>query len=270
MYTDYSTEAFEREYTYLGKDLGANWRRDDTFFRLWAPTASAVTVRLYASGNQGQNDLIGQLPMSPDEKGTWTAAADGDLNGVYYTYLVSVNGENVEVCDPYAVAAGVNGHRAMVCDLSFTNPEGWELDQSPVKSTNSTDYVIYELHIRDLSSLASSGIKNRGKFLGLAETDTKTKSGDHTGLDHIKSLGITHVHLMPVFDFGSVDEGAPEKRYNWGYDPMNFNVPEGSYSTDPYDGFVRIREMKRMIQVLHENGLGVVMDVVYNLSLIHI
>ena len=264
MYADYSADAFEKEYTYSGKDLGANWRRDATFFRLWAPTASAVTICLYASGTQGQSDLIRQVPMSPDQKGTWTAAVDGDLNGVYYTYLVSVNGKDVEVCDPYAVAAGVNGHRAMVCDLSSTNPEGWTLDQSPVKSHDYTDYAIYELHIRDLSSLASSGIKNRGKFLGLAETGTKTKSGDPTGLDHIKSLGITHVHLMPVYDFGSVDEAVPQKRYNWGYDPMNFNVPEGSYSTNPFDGFVRIREMKQMIQTLHQNGLGVVMDVVYN------
>ena len=264
MFKEYSTEAFEKAYTYPGDDLGASWHRNFTFFRLWAPTANEVKILLYHSGTEGQDDLIRIVPMTPDKCGTWTARIDGDLNGIYYTYRVSVNNQIVESCDPYAVATGVNGKRSMVCSLACTNPQGWEHDRTPVTSSNYTDYVIYELHIRDLSSMASSGIKNRGKYLGLAETGTRNKTGESTGLDHIKQLGVTHVHLMPVFDYGSVDEGSPGAAYNWGYDPMNYNVPEGSYSSDPFDGFRRIRELKQTVLALHQNSLGVIMDVVYN------
>lgn len=264
MYEEYSSVEFENKYTYEGKDLGANWSRERTFFRLWAPTAQDVEICLYQSGTAGQEDLIQRVPMSADQNGTWVASVDGDLNGVYYTYLVTVDDTMVEACDPYAVTTGVNGNRAMVCDLKSTNPDGWEQDCTPVVSPSYSDYVICELHVRDLSSLASSKIKNRGKFLGLTETETKLKSGQPTGIAHLKSLGITHIHLMPVYDYGSVDEANPGKEYNWGYDPVNFNVPEGSYSTDPYNGFTRVREMKQMVQSLHQNGLGVILDVVYN------
>ena len=264
MYADYSTEAFEAEYTYSGSDLGATWGPKETFFRLWAPTANEAAVCLYRSGTPGQQDLIKKVPMSADRNGTWVAAVHENLNGIYYTFLVSVNGNTLEACDPYAVTTGVNGKRAMVCDLRSTDPAGWEQDRPPVVSANYTDYAIYELHVRDASSLACSRIKNRGKFLGLTETGTKLRSGLPTGLDHIKQLGVTHVHLMPVYDYGSVDEANPGKSYNWGYDPENFNVPEGSYSTNPFDGFVRVREMKLLVQSLHQNGLGVILDVVYN------
>ena len=264
MYAEYSSEEFEKKYTYHGKDLGAIWSPEKTDFRLWAPTAQNVQICFYHSGTAGENDLIRRLSMTPDQQGTWIATAEGDLNGIYYNYLVDVNGSTVEACDPYAVAVGVNGNRAMVCDLKSTDPEGWEQDRPPVISDNYTDYVIYELHVRDLSSLASSGITYRGKFLGLTETGTSLKSGEPTGLSHIKELGVTHIHLLPVFDYGSVDEAGPGKEYNWGYDPVNFNVPEGSYSTDPFDGFTRVREMKQMVHTLHQNGLGVILDVVYN------
>ena len=264
MYADYSTDAFEEKYTYTGNDLGVTWSPEKSVFRLWAPTADDVAICLYRSGSPWENDLIDKIPMSPDRNGTWIAAVSENLNGVYYTYLVSVNGTTAEACDPYAVTTGVNGKRAMVCDLRSTNPIGWEEERSPIVPGKYTDYAIYELHVRDASSLASSGIKNRGKFLGLTETGTKNRSGIPTGLDHIKSLGVTHIHLMPVYDFGSVDETNPTKSYNWGYDPENFNVPEGSYATDPYDGFVRVREMKLLVHTLHQNGLGVVLDVVYN------
>ncbi len=264
MYAEYSCEEFEKQFTYTGKDLGANWSSKETLFRLWAPTAQSVQVRLFRSGTAGTEDLICSLPMVPDQNGTWIARAEGDLNGVYYTYLVNVNGNMAEACDPYAVAVGVNGKRAMVCNLKSTDPDGWEQDCTPVKSRNYTDYAIYELHVRDLSSLASSGITHKGKYLGLAETGTKRKKGEPTGLDHIKQLGVTHIHLLPVYDFGSIDEANPGKAYNWGYDPVNFNVPEGSYSTNPFDGFTRIREMKQMIQAIHQNGLGVILDMVYN------
>ena len=265
MHDVFSTPEFESAYTYEGCDLGAVWASDKTSFRVWAPTAEAVTLRLYKSGTPGCDDLIAIRPMVPDVNGTWTVQLHGDLQGIYYTYLVTIDGAAVEACDPYARTTGVNGKRAMVLDLSSTNPEGWDEDCDPNPLQSITDAVIYELHVRDLSSGENSGIRNKGKFLGLAETGTKTPGGVATGLDHIKELGITHLHLMPFYDYGSVDESHPEKpQFNWGYDPVNFNVPEGSYSTDPFHGEVRVRELKQMIKTLHDNGISVVMDVVYN------
>lgn len=261
----YSTEAFEEEYTYTGTDLGATWSSEKTAFRVWAPTAESVKVNLYESGTEGTDDLIEQISMQADVNGTWVAEKEGDLNGTYYTYVVSVNGEEVEACDPYARTTGVNGKRAMIIDLASTNPEGWEDDTNPHAGENYTDAVIYELHVRDLSTDESSGITNTGKFLGVIETGTTTESGIPTGLDHIKDLGITHLQIMPAYDYASVDESTlEENKFNWGYDPQNYNVPEGSYSTDPYNGEVRVKEMKQMVQGLHDNGLSVVMDVVYN------
>ncbi|MBQ2854618.1 MAG: type I pullulanase [Oscillospiraceae bacterium] len=264
MHNSYSTPAFEEKYTYTGADLGAVWSEHKTAFRLWAPTAASVSVKLYRSGDLDAQDLLEVVPMSPAENGTWFAEKAGNLHGIYYTYLADVEGKIVEACDPYARTTGVNGHRAMVIDLASTNPTGWEDDTDPNPCGQITEAVIYELHIRDLSSNAASGIKHKGKFLGLTETGTR-RSGEPTGLDHIKSMGITHLHLLPVYDFGSVDEtGRSGKQYNWGYDPVNYNVPEGSYSTDPYHGDVRVREMKQMVKALHDNGISVVMDVVYN------
>lgn len=261
----YSTESFEEEYTYTGTDLGATWSSDKTSFRVWAPTAEAVKVNLYASGTEGTNDLLEEIPMQADVNGTWIAEKEGDANGIYYTYTVTINGEETEACDPYARTTGVNGKRAMIIDLASTNPQGWESDANPHAGENITDAVIYELHVRDLSSDESAGIRNVGKFLGVIETGTTTESGIPTGLDHIKDLGITHLHLLPSYDYGSVDETKlDDAKFNWGYDPVNYNVPEGSYSTDPYHGEVRVKEMKQMVQGLHENGISVVMDVVYN------
>lgn len=261
----FATPEFESAYTYSGRDLGAIWSKKSTCFRLWAPTAQAVWVNLYQSGNPDASDLLKTVAMRSDVQGTWLAEIDGDLNGVYYTYTVNVQGKSSEACDPYARTTGVNGLRAMVIDLDSTNPEGWENDCNPNPLQSFTDAVIYELHVRDLSSDASSGIQHKGKFLGLIETGTKTPGGVATGLDHIKELGITHLHLLPVYDYGSVDESKPESgQYNWGYDPVNFNVPEGSYSTDPFHGEVRVREMKQMVKGLHDAGISVVMDVVYN------
>ena len=261
----YSTEAFEAEFTYEGDDLGATWTAGKTTFRLWAPTASAVKVNLYEGGTAGENDLIEQLEMTADVNGTWVAEKEGDLNGTYYTYQVEVNGSTVEACDPYARTTGVNGQRAMVIDLDSTDPEGWENDTDPHAGQNITDAVIYELHVRDLSVDESSGIENKGKFLGLIETGTTNSQGVSTGLDHIKELGVTHIHLLPSYDYASVDESKLDTpQFNWGYDPLNYNVPEGSYSTDPYNGEVRVAEMKQMVKGLHDNGISVVMDVVYN------
>lgn len=261
----YSTDAFEADYTYNGDDLGAVWTNEKTTFRVWAPTADAVTVNLYQSGTEDTDDLIEQLTMTPDKNGTWTVEKSGDLQGTYYTYLTDVNGTQNEACDPYARTTGVNGKRAMVINLAVTNPDGWDTDSDPHAGASFNDAIIYELHVRDLSSDSSSGITNTGKFLGLTETGTKTESGIPTGLDHIKDLGITHLHLLPSYDYGSVDETKLETpQFNWGYDPVNYNVPEGSYSTDPYNGEVRVKEMKQMVQSLHKNDISVILDVVYN------
>lgn len=261
----FSTPKFEEEYTYTGNDLGATYTKEKTSFRVWAPTADSVTLNLYTGGTAGVSDLIEQIEMKKDVKGTWIAEKSGDLNGTYYTYRVEVGGKINEACDPYARTTGLNGNRAMVIDLSSTNPDGWDTDSDPNAGKNFNDAVIYELHVRDLSTSADSGITNKGKFLGLTETGTKSPSGIATGLDHIKELGVTHVHLLPIYDFGSVDEGnVYAEQFNWGYDPVNYNVPEGSYSTDPAHGEVRVKEMKQMVKSLHTNGISVIMDVVYN------
>lgn len=264
MHDFYSSQSFEEKYTYTGCDLGAQWSAQKTVFRVWAPTAENATVNLYRSGTPYAQDLLCRLQMYPDKCGTWTAQRVGNLNGVYYTYEVLVDGESREACDPYARTTGVNGQRAMILDLESTNPEGWKQDRNPHAGEPITDAVIYELHVRDLSTHRSSRIKNKGKFLGLTETRKKTRTKQPTGLDHIKNLGVTHVHLLPVYDFGFTDESLPNPQYNWGYDPVNFNVPEGSYATDPFNGAVRVKEMKQMVKTLHDNGISVVMDVVYN------
>ena len=253
---------FDDAFAYDGDDLGAVYTPDGTSFRVWAPTATAVSLNLYEKGD-GDN-LMESVPMEKSEKGTWTYHKDGDLNGVYYTYSVTVNGVTNEAVDLYARSTGVNGNRGMILDLYATDPEGFSEDVRPA-FVNPTDAVIYELHIRDLSSDSSSGIQNTGKFLGLTETGTVNSDGLPTGLDHIKELGITHVQLLPSYDYATVDETKLDTpQFNWGYDPKNYNVPEGSYSTDPYNGAVRVNEFKQMVQALHENGIRVVMDVVYN------
>ena len=263
MYERYSSQGFEEKFTYHGC-LGAAWSPGKTSFRVWAPTAQAVSLRLYRSGNPGADDLLAQQQMLPDVCSSWTAERFGNLNGVYYTYLVTVDGQTREVCDPYARTTGVNGCRAMVLDLRSTDPDGWDTDADPHAGSPITDAILYELHVRDASMHRSSRIKNKGKFLGLTETGRKTTGGSPTGLDHIQALGVTHVHLLPVFDFGFTDESRRHPQFNWGYDPVNFNVPEGSYATDPYRGEVRVAEMKRMVKAFHDSGLSVVMDVVYN------
>lgn len=248
--------------SYSGKDLGAIYHPSRTSFRVWAPTAVYVKVNLY---KEGQGDcLIHQIDMKKDESGTFLARVEGDLKGLYYTYLVAKKEGIDEAVDPYAKAVGVNGERGMIVDLSSTNPKGWAEDVRP-KLSHFTDAVIYEVHVRDVSSDPSSHIVNTGRFLGLAETGTTNDAGFATGLDHMKELGITHLHLMPAFDFATIDESKTVPvQYNWGYDPKNYNVPEGSYSSDPFHGEVRIREMKSIIQALHAGGIRVVLDVVYN------
>ena len=258
----FSSEAFETTYTYTGNDLGQTYTDEKTTLRVWAPTASDVKVNLYEAGEG--DCLIETVQMTKDVQGTWVCELEGEKHGVYYTYSVTVEGETKEAVDPYAKALGVNGNRGMIIDLDSTDPEGWDKDKH-VTVPNNTDAVIYELHVRDTTIDESSGVENKGKYLGLTEKGTKTASGKATGLDYIKELGITHVQIMPMYDYATVDESKLDTpQFNWGYDPKNYNAPEGSYSTDPYNGEVRVEEAKEMIQAFHEEGIGVIMDVVYN------
>jgi pullulanase len=258
----FMAEGFEDMYTFTG-ELGAIYSKEQTTFRLWSPTALSAYVNLFPTGND--SDMSERLEMISIGQGAWEAVKSGDLANVYYTFTVDLgDGRNREAVDPYARAAGVNGRRGMVVDLEATNPEGW-FDYERRSFTNPVDAIIYELHVRDFSISETSGKTNKGKYLAFTEKGTKNPDGLSTGVDHLVELGVTHIHLLPVFDFRTIDETRLDLGvFNWGYDPENYNLPEGSYSTDPYDGNVRIYEFKQMVQALHQNGLFVVMDVVYN------
>lgn len=250
---------------YTGKDLGLTYTPSAATFKIWAPTATAAKLNIYKSDLGGTTDR--SITMNKGVDGVWQITVPENLKNSYYTFQVNIgNTWSEEVVDPYAKACGTNGLRAQVIDLKETNPVGWDKDTSPNFSVanKQTDAVIYELHVRDASIHASSGIKNKGKFLGLAELGTKNSAGQTTGLSHIKELGVTHIHLLPFYDYNSVDETKSAVQYNWGYDPVNYNIPEGSYSTNPADGKVRIRELKELIKTMHSNGLRIIMDVVYN------
>lgn len=255
------SEDFDKLFYYSGNDLGNIYTPQHTKFRVWAPTASEAKLVTYKKWN----DKIGtEINMQQGEKGTWKAELKGNQKGLFYTYKVKIGDKWTEAVDPYARAASVNGDKGVVIDLNETNPKKWKANKKP-KFKNPEDAIIYELHVRDLSIQPESGIKQKGKYLGVTEKGTKGPEGVKTGLDHMKDLGVTHVQLLPIFDYASVNEETlNEPQYNWGYDPKNFNVPEGSYSTNPYEPTVRITELKQMIQVLHDNNLRVVMDVVYN------
>ena len=234
-----------------------------TSFKLWSPSADSVTLNLYHEGDGGA--AYAHIPMKKEDQGVWSSFFDENLHGVYYDYSLMFGEENVRSADPYAYACGVNGRRSMAVDLKMTDPEGWENDRAPEKGT---EQIIYELHVKEFSSDPSGGFPEqyRGKYKAFTCPDT-TLYGDGihpTGMRYMKDLGITHVQIMPAYDYGSVNEAGKDTEFNWGYDPVNYNVPEGSYSTDPAHGEVRIREMKEMIQVLHSQGFRVIMDVVYN------
>lgn len=255
------SEEFDNLFYYGGNDLGNTYTPQHTKFRLWAPTASEAKLVTY----KNWNDKIGaEINMQQGEKGTWTAELKGNQKGLFYTYKVKIGDKWAEAVDPYVRAASVNGDKGAVVNLEETNPKKWKANKKP-KFKNPEDAIIYELHVRDLSIQPESGIKQKGKYLGVTEKGTKGPGGVKTGLDHIKDLGVTHVQFLPIFDYASVNEETlNEPQYNWGYDPKNFNVPEGSYSTNPYEPTVRITELKQMVQTLHDNNLRVVMDVVYN------
>ena len=255
---------FHRENYYTGP-LGPDYTPGGTCLRLWAPTAEAVTVTLYHKGDGGA--VLGTKPLVRGAHGVWSVWLPGEQHGRYYTFAVTVDGITRETGDPYARAAGVNGVRSMIVDLARTAPSGWERDVRP--SIPPAQRAVWEVSVRDFSQDAASGVRPawRGKYMAFTQQGT-TLHGDGihpTCLNYLKRLGVKYVQLMPIFDFGSVDEAKPLLRqYNWGYDPTNFNVPEGSYSTDPTRGEVRIRECREMIAALHAAGIGVVMDVVYN------
>lgn len=260
---------------YEGRDLGLSYTPEGSIFKVWAPTASAVSLVLYNSGGEES----GNAEWSEDarltymlrrEGGVWQTRISGDLKGKFYMYrVVYADGTIREATDPYSFSVSANGLRSAIIDMRETNPEGWELD-AYLPLEHPADAVIYELHVRDFSIHETSGISGKGKYKAFTETGLRDSEGHTLGIDHLSELGITHVHLLPVFDFQTVDElqqrdAAPgENNYNWGYDPQHYNAPEGSYSTNASDPAVRIREFKEMVQALHRQGLSVVMDVVYN------
>lgn len=250
--------------TYNGDDLELLVDNSGTHFRLWSPKAQEAKVNLYETGHTGAPYEV--LNMTPDAKtGTWTASVPQKLYGKFYTFQIKWNGEwKNETPGVWAKAVGVNGKRAAIIDFSKTNPEGWDTDKGP-EVKNFSDVIVYEMHHRDMSMHPSSGIANKGKFLAMTEDGTVTPLGEKTGIDHLKELGVTHVHILPSYDYNSVDEmNLQNNTYNWGYDPQNYNAPEGSYSTNPSDPAARVKEMKEMVKALHDAGIGVIMDVVYN------
>lgn len=248
---------------YNGNDMELTYSSFSSKFRVWSPAADQVKLLLFDDGEEGSAYEMTDMKRAKD--GTWTAEISGNLKGKFYTFQINQDGKWYdETPGIWAKAVGINGKRAAIIDMKETNPKDWKKDKHVVPESP-TDAVIYEVHMRDFSISPTSGIENKGKFLAFTERGTKNEHGQATGIDHLKELGITHVHLLPSYDFASIDESTlHENVYNWGYDPLNYNVPEGSYSTNPADPATRIREFKEMVQTLHSEGIGVIMDVVYN------
>ena len=262
----FESKEFNEKYNYDGK-LGVIYSKKSSEFKLWAPLAEQVELVLYGKDYNALESNKTIIKMNKENRGVWRARINEDLSGEYYNYLVRNNGKTYESVDPYAKAVSINGEKSMVIDMESTNPKGWSNDKKPILN-DVTDSIIYEAHIRDLTKDEASGVitELRGKYIGAVLENSKIKGTSiTTGLDHLKELGITHIHLLPVFDYGSIDEryDSPDN-YNWGYDPQNYNVPEGSYSTNPYEGAVRISEFKEMVYKFHQAGIRVVMDMVYN------
>ena len=266
--TAYYSNKKEIYKTYDGRDLGFTYTPERTVFKVWAPSAEQVLLKLYTTGSFHEENaqVLGIKQMVLDESnGVWSATIEGDLDKIYYTYVVKTASGTHETQDVYSKAVGINSQRSMVVNLAGTNPEGWENDRH-VLPEKPNDAIIWEVHVRDFSSSDTSGVskEHRGKFLAFTEKNTVIPFTSYpTCINYLKELGVTHVQLNPVFDYGSVNE-VTGVDYNWGYDPVNYNVPEGSYSTDPYHGEVRIREFKEMVKALHDEGIGIIMDVVYN------
>ena len=248
---------------YEGDDLGVTYATESSVFKAWSPEAEEVRLNLYEDGVTGAP--YATYDMKYDKDGVWKYTVKEDLAGKFFTFQIKQNDKWLGTTPGiWAKAVGCNGDRAAIIDWSTTNPEGWESDKRP-EMKSFTDAIIYEVHMRDFTISPTSGSNYPGKFLGLCEAGTTSPEGEKTGLDHLVDLGITHVQILPMYDYGSIDETKLEQNnYNWGYDPKNYNVPEGGYSTDPYNPSVRIIELKTMIQKLHAAGIRVIMDVVYN------
>ena len=256
----YDTDEFRMQYTYNGTDLGPTYSKSSTTFKVWAPTAQDINLVLF---DDYRSEVSDRYEMRFDENGVWTVEVNGDLHNQLYTYEVKHQSDYEFVVDPYAKGVSVNGVKSAVVDLDSTDPEFWD-DDYQTNFTNITDAIMYEVHVRDLSMHSQSGIKNKGLFLGFTETGTTTNDGYSTGLDYIKELGVTHIQFMPIYDYGSIDESKDDYQFNWGYDPVNYNALEGSYSSDPYTPDVRINEFKQTVQAIHDEDMKVTMDVVYN------
>lgn len=262
----FESKEFNEKYNYDG-ELGVIYSKNSSEFKLWAPLAEQVELVLYGKDYNALESNKTIIKMNRENRGVWRVKIDEDLSGEYYNYLVRNNGKTYESVDPYAKAVSINGEKSMVIDMESTNPKGWSNDKKPILN-DVTDSIIYEAHIRDLTKDEASGVIKalRGKYIGAVLENSKIKGTSiTTGVDHLKELGITHIHLLPVFDYGSIDERYDSTdNYNWGYDPQNYNVPEGSYSTNPYEGAVRISEFKEMVYKFHQAGIRLVMDMVYN------
>jgi len=258
----YLTKEFEDKYNYEGS-LGAKVDERGTVIRLWSPIAESVDLRLYDNGSTGEAETI--IPMKLCDRGVWEYSVNENLSGKYYDFALKIKGKTNISTDPYAKACGVNGKRSMIIDLNTTNPNGWAEDKAPAKGAED---IIYELHVKEFSYDKNAGFPEnvRGKYKAFTVDNTTLRNEGKlpTGLNYIKELGVSHIQLLPVYDFASVDEAGGEDGFNWGYDPLNYNVPEGSYASDAARGEVRIREFKEMIQAIHKKGLRVIMDVVYN------
>lgn len=266
----YEAQAAKYDKQAYSGELGAIYTPEKTTFKLWSPSASKVVLNLYTTGSDSEEGSakVGEIEMTKGDNAVWSTTLSGDMKNSYYTYSVTNNGRTQETVDPYAKAVGVNGERGMVVDLDSTDPEGWDSDNKFTRVANQTDASVWEVHVKDFSYCGNSGVSeaNRGKYLAFTEDNT-TLNGEGkvaTGVNYLKQLGINYVQIQPFYDYGSVDEAGADTQFNWGYDPKNYNVPEGSYSSNPADGNVRINEAKQMIKGLHDNGLGVIMDVVYN------
>ena len=276
----FDTEEFGNMYNYDGNDLGSTINADgSTTFKVWAPTASKVVLDLYTKGNEVDadnnpipgtaKDAFENIEMTLGDKGVWSATVTNAPHKTYYTYTVTTAAGTETATDPYCRAVGLNGNRSMVVDLGLTDPADWTDDNfdptlGGTRNFDSySDAFIWEIHIRDFSNMLDSS-QYKGKYLAFTETGLTNANGIAAGVDYLTNLGVTHVHLLPSYDYATVKEQDPDSGFNWGYDPKNYNVPEGSYSTDPYNGEVRINEYKQMVQALHNQGIGVIMDVVYN------
>lgn len=256
----FDTKYFIENFTYDGGDLGAIINGDSTTFKVWAPTASRVVLNLFTSGHEGE--AYKTVDMTKSERGVWFYTENCG-HGTYYTYTVTTATGTQDAVDPYAKSVGLNGNRGMVVDHSRTNPEGWLEHNFTNNIKTYSDAIIWEIHVRDFSNKIASA-KYKGKYLAFTERGLVNEHGESVGVDYLVKLGITHVHLLPVYDYATVDEANPNSEFNWGYDPKNYDSPEGSYSTNPYNGEVRIKEYKEMVMALHDAGIAVIMDMVYN------